>query len=181
LGVARILCCVAGEADCGRLVEVDDETISSILHTIKDIALVVAGLANVRRAVAVRNARTYAAVDPRVVLLVVVVAVEAGPPAAVHAAAAAAAAPEAALATRQTAAHGRVQALVAAAAPRLLPGKGLEILLVLGVDGAAVLQGRHLLAGLVEITLGLGAVVLLAALHLARDAALALLAGEDAA
>jgi hypothetical protein len=150
------------------------------LHTIKDIALVVAGLANVRRAVAVRNARTYAAVDPRVVL-VVVVAVEAGSPAAVHAAAAAAAAPEAALATRQTAAHGRVQALVAAAAPRLLPGEGLEVLLVLGVDGAAVLQGRHLLAGLVEIALRLGAVVLLAALHLARDAALALLAGEDAA
>ena len=33
LGVARVLCCVAGEANCGRLVEVDDETISSMHYT----------------------------------------------------------------------------------------------------------------------------------------------------
>src|SRR5690349_14976918 len=33
LGVARVLCCVAGEADCGRLVEVDDETNSLVDYT----------------------------------------------------------------------------------------------------------------------------------------------------
>ena len=150
------------------------------IHTIKDIAFVVTGLANVGRTLAVRDARTDAAVDPRVVLLVIV-AVEAGSPAAVHAAAAAASTPEAALATRQAAAHWRVEALVAASAPCLLPGEGLEVLLVLGVDGTAVLHGRHLLAGLVEVALGLGRLVFLVALHLARNAALALLPGEDAA
>lgn len=183
LGVAGVLCGIAGEADCGRLVEGRAGGSSAQIHTIEDVALVVAGLADVGRAVAVRDAGADAAVDPGVVVVVVVVgvvAVEAGAAAAVDAAAAAAATPEAALAARQAAAHGRVQALVAAAAPGLFPGKGLEVLLVFGVDGAAVLQGRHLLAGLVEVALGL-VVVLFGALDFARNAALALLPGEDAA
>lgn len=167
-----------GRGQLWQVSRVDDETTSDA-QTIKDIALVVTSLADIRRSLAVRDACTNAAVYPRVVF--VIFAVKARSPAAVHAATAAASAPEAALAARQTAAHWRVQTLVRTAAPCFFPGEGFKGLLMLWVNGAAVLHGRHLLARLVEIALRLGGLVLLVALHLACNAALALLPSEDAA
>lgn len=123
-------------------------------HTIQNVALVVARLANVGGSVVAGNARTNTAIYP---LFLVVFAREAGSPASVHAAAAAAAvsAAEATPATWQTAAHGRVEAGVAVSPPGGREAEGFEALLVLGVDGAAVLERRHLFSRQVEVALGL--------------------------
>ena len=94
-----------------------------------------------------------AGANAAVVFPVVVVATGFALAAAIHAADASPCAEglEAALAGDHAGAHGGVYALGALPAPRLCPIEGLEVCFVLGGDGAAVLQGGHLLARLVDI------------------------------
>ena len=122
--------------------------------TVCHVALLVGALAQL--VVAVVEARAQAAV-----VCTVLAAARDALTAAVHTThAASAEALEAALATGHPAPHGRVYALRAAPAPGLGPVERLEVCFVLGSDGAAVLERGHLLAGLVDIGVWLGLVLL---------------------
>ena len=55
------------------------------------------------------------------------------------------------LTTGEAGAHGRVLALIALTSPGVGEGEGFQLFLMLFRNGTAVLQRRHLLAGLVDI------------------------------
>jgi hypothetical protein len=143
------------------------------IRTIQNVALVVAGFADVGRAFIAGNARANAAVHP---LLCVVVARggEARPATPCHAAAATPPASAAISSARQTAAHGRVQAGVTASSPCCREAECLELLLVLWVHGTAIFERGHLLARLVVVVIGVVVFGAFARLDFAERASLCL-------